>query len=220
MRRRLNPSSHSFSPPLKGSQCELFGHPWHSCADFPDAFQASPTSYVDWSQSIIQEHPDMQTTDLASPNYEPNLTTIARVISSVATHFTLPISRLLDNYYQSRGPTRITGLRASSVNLFNGQSNPWPVVEWIEGADTDVTAIFKTDHRALCSYILHFGVGSRWEAEGRHWELSSLTWVVPEVDHLRELFTAAQRILGLVSLSDTDVANLYSGYTATQFNDE
>ena len=161
----------------------------------------------------------LQATDAASPHREPSLITIAQVISSVAAHFTMPIARLLESYYRSQSSTTISGLRASSVNLFNEQISPWPVVEWIEGADIYVTAVFKTDHPTLC-YILHFGVGSRWEVEGRHWRQSSLAWVVADVDHLRDLFTAAQRILGLVSLSDAEVINLYSEYTAAQFNDE
>jgi hypothetical protein len=142
------------------------------------------------------------------------------IISGAGVEYPVPITKFLDNQFRC-SKTRITGLRASAVNTHK-QSRVWPVVEWREGQDAEVLAVFRIDSQdSPCSYIIHTGVGIGWEGEGRRWRRSSLMWAVYEASQLKELFLAAQNLLGIPQWCDTDPRNDYcNSNNATHAHDE
>jgi hypothetical protein len=137
----------------------------------------------------------------------PDFLTIATVIWSSTPQFTAPITNFLDMHFRSI-QARITGFRATTLNLLSDQLNPWPVVEWREDGDTDVLVIFKVEDNEPCSYLMHFGMGLNYEVNGKRWRRSAVRWLVPSMDYLQELFTALHHLLGLVSVKEEEMLRL------------
>jgi hypothetical protein len=139
----------------------------------------------------------------------PDFATIMDTILAYTTQRrALKIADLLQSHFRSRN-TRITGLRATEVEPFTDEAPPLsPMVEWREGNDTDMLAFFKTlDGDVPCSWLMHSGVGFRWPGPQR-WNQSSIAWGVTDLGHLKELFAAAQHILGLLQWSHRDLMKL------------
>lgn len=55
---------------------------------------------------------------------------------------------------------------------------------------------------------MHYGDGIGWQSRKR-WRRSQLTWQVPEIADLKDLFIVAQHTLGMLHWSDEDIVNLY-----------
>lgn len=114
----------------------------------------------------------------------------------------------------------ITGLKVTVVYQFGNEGTSWPVVEWREGDETDVVAIFKVeDATTPCSYLMHRGVGC-WKTGSRRWSQSFLAWFVSSISHLKELFQAAQHIFGILQWSNTDLLTLYCEQSPRAGSDE
>jgi len=176
-------------------------------------FQSSPSSSGEFTitnTGIISSARAYMTNEYGANYHRPDYSTIMATISGALPQHSLLITNFLENHFQNT-KARVTGLRARAVNYFPGQVKPWPVVEWREDQDTDISLIFDIENQELpCSYLMHTGVGLGWHGEGRRWRKSSFMWFVAEVHQLKELFVAAQQILGVLqSWSDTDTLNLH-----------
>jgi len=129
------------------------------------------------------------------------------------------ITEYLARYFELTPHGRVTGFRAV-VTLLLGEIRGWPVIEWREGYDTEVLAIFKIEPQtARCCCLMHYGEGIGWY-DRKRWRRSLLTWQIGEVDDLKELLVVAQHILGMLHWSDTDILNLYFQDSPTDCSDE
>lgn len=129
------------------------------------------------------------------------------------------ITEYVIKYFQLTPNRRITGFRAV-FTLLTGEIRGWPVIEWREGYDTEVLAIFKIEvqtARGCC--LMHYGDGIGWH-DRKRWRRSVLTWQIGEVDDLKELLVVAQHMLGMLHWSDTDILNLYFQDSPTDCSDE
>jgi hypothetical protein len=170
---------------------------------------SSPSSEITITNSGILMLPQTNVTNDYSANYHrPDYATITDIISSAMPQFSIVIAPFLENHFQAT-KARITGFRARAVAYFPGQVKPWPVVEWREDQDTDVSVIFDIENLGSpCSYLMHTGVELGWHGECRRWRKSSLMWLVAEIHQLKELFVAAQQILGILQWSEADGPNV------------
>lgn len=129
-----------------------------------------------------------------------------------------PITEHLQRYFHSQ-TGRITGFRAGIVRLLN-DDKIWPVVEWREGLDTDVLAIFKVmGSDAPCGCLMHYGDGIVWQ-DRKRWRRSFITWQVAEMGDLGDLFAVVQHILGMLHWSNEDIVNLYFKDSPIDCSDE
>jgi hypothetical protein len=129
------------------------------------------------------------------------------------------ITEYLTKYFELTPHRRVTGFRAV-VTLLLGEIRGWPVIEWREGYDTEVLAIFKIEPQtARCCCLMHYGEGIGWH-DRKRWRRSLLTWQIGEVDDLKELLVVVQHILGMLHWSDTDILNLYFQDSPTDCSDE
>jgi len=152
------------------------------------------------------------TESLPGHNAVPNGFDYSRILSilfnKMGPEIALQITRSLHRHYLSN-MAQITDVRATMIYNFKPEWTPWPVVEWREGDNTDVVAIFKVeDDVSPCSYLMHCGVGS-WQEDGRHWMESSLVSLVSNFEQLKELFQAGQHIFGILQWSNVDLLALY-----------
>lgn len=127
-----------------------------------------------------------------------SLTQARRILHALELYF---------HHHQSR----VTAFRASIVYSFTNESCSWPVIEWREGADTEVMAIFLLDDEgAVCSWLMHRGCGATEATEdGTRWKSTSVSWCVGEIRHLKSLFEAAQHLLGILQWTPEDILNFY-----------
>lgn len=97
----------------------------------------------------------------------------------------------------------------------------WAIIEWEEGQDRDVLAIFEdnVDLHAPRSYLMQFGEGTGWR-KGKRWCQSRLTWQVRDFTELKNMLVFAQHTLGLLQLSDMDIFTLYRKDTNSECSDE
>jgi hypothetical protein len=162
------------------------------------------------SSSQSNDHRFITPIELRARQYRcPDFATILDTISVHMTHRkALKIAEHLQNHFRMRN-TQITGLRATEVEQFAEDAPPpSPMIEWREGKNRDMLAFFKTlDGDVPCSWLMHAGVGICWQAR-RRWNQSSLAWGVTDLGHLKELFGAAQHILGLLQWSPRDLMKL------------
>jgi hypothetical protein len=85
----------------------------------------------------------------------PSYDAILGVISVHTAHgVAVVITQFLQRHYLSR-KNRITGLRAGTIPGLTPDDRECPIVEWREGNETDVIAIFKVDAQSRCSCLLH-----------------------------------------------------------------
>jgi hypothetical protein len=203
--------STSFPPPTTGS-ARLVSRKLPTPFPDQDLFQFPPTSMDDTilnfslgSQNLAM--PDSSPFALGSMYFDfPSTYQIlaGRMPQDVA----LSIADGLQRHCHST-MARITGLKATVVYQLGDGGASWPVVEWREGDETDVVAIFKVeDATTPCGYLMHRGVGC-WRTDGRRWRQSFLAWLVSNIAHLKELFQAAQHIFGILQWSNADLLTLY-----------
>jgi hypothetical protein len=109
---------------------------------------------------------------------------------------------------------QMTALRATAAHPLVDDASSWPVVEWKEGDDIEVLAIFHVDEDVeepeSCSWVTHTGVGPcEDDKTERRWKKSSVAWNVGHLGHLKTLFGAAQHILSFLEWSVADAFVLY-----------
>lgn len=148
-----------------------------------------------------------------NPNLDPQIrlpdtkTILEILLMYVGFQEVGPIADYIDRYFRSTSRP-ITGFRAGVVKLFNDEK-VWPIVEWREGPDTDVMAIFKVmGPDTPCGCLMHYGNGIEWGVRKR-WRESLLEWQVAAIADLCDLFMVAQHILGILHWSNEDIVNLY-----------
>lgn len=173
-----------------------------------DLFQFSPT-HMDTALDF-----SFESQDLAMPDHSPialafDFSSIYQILVNRTTpDVAFSITDGLQRHYEST-LAPITGLKVTVVYQFGDEGTSWPVVEWRQGDETDVVAIFKVeDATTPCSYLMHRGVGC-WRTDGRRWRQSFLDWFVSSISHLKELFQAAQHIFGILQWSNADLLTLY-----------
>jgi hypothetical protein len=117
----------------------------------------------------------------------------------LVSEFTTPgVATLITNYLQSyfqryfRATKRpITGLQASLIQPFTSEFDPWPIVIWEEGVNTNVMAVFKVEAQfSRCSCLMHYGHVRNWCSSEIGWKHASIAWLVDGIENLRELFIA------------------------------
>ena len=104
----------------------------------------------------------------------------------------------------------ITGLRASVIYPILDDRSPWPVLQWVEGGNVEVMAIFEIDGSSdvpFGSWVMHRGI--RAGAGGGAWAHCAISWSVMNIDHLRDMFRAAQHLSGVLTWPSTDIYKLY-----------
>jgi hypothetical protein len=99
------------------------------------------------------------------------------------------------------------GLLVSVFYPFGQNDHSWPVVQWIEGEDTETLAIFEVDIVTnICSWIIHRGV--RVDNESA-WNQASVLWTVSNIGQLQTLFHASQHLVGILEWSNDDSHKIY-----------
>lgn len=147
--------------------------------------------------------------DLIRRGYtHPDFLEIFEIISaSIDQSSAMQIARCLKNYFRMQG-TRISCLRTTSVPKLINNRSLLPTIQWREGRDVDVLAFCKVpEEGGPCSFLMHVGVGIGLPSN-RPWDCASIRWSVSNMAHLKELFSNAQHILGLLEWSDEDLKRL------------
>ena len=119
------------------------------------------------------------------------------------------ILQTLEHRFQQNN-AHVTAFRASVVYSFTNERCSFPVIEWREGMDTEVMAIFLLDDQGtVCSWLMHYGYGTNTSGDGGRWRSTSISWCVGEIMHLKSLFEAAQHLLGILQWKPEDILNFY-----------
>ena len=104
----------------------------------------------------------------------------------------------------------IVDMRSFVVSVFypfGRNDHSWPVVQWVEGQDTEALAIFEIDVITnVCSWIIHRGFRVD---NGNPWNQASTVWTVTNISQLKTLFYAAQHLLGILEWSSSDSHKIY-----------
>ena len=108
-------------------------------------------------------------------------------------------------------PSSIRGFRASVVYPLANTPWSWPVLEWTEGEDTDVLAIFEMNQAsdvAECNWLVHYRHQNHGPSgdQGRNGQVS---WRVTNLNHLQMLFEVAEHLRGILEWSTIDAHRLY-----------
>jgi len=119
---------------------------------------------------------------------------LALISSHTTPELAVPVADHLHRHIAS-GP--VQGVRVGLIRPVTNRYDPWPLVTWTEGSDTDVMAIFKV-HSPVepASFLMHYGVGRCWREDGKRWKQSHIAWAVVDMEHMAELFVAAAHISG------------------------
>jgi hypothetical protein len=101
-----------------------------------------------------------------------------------------------------RTKTPIMSFRARNCVL-NGKD--WPILEWKEGPNVEVTAVVMIECGNLpLSCLLVCGIGLDSRGSTKRYDNTSLEWVAANADHLKELFPVARFWLGAVHWPRSD----------------
>jgi hypothetical protein len=125
-----------------------------------------------------------------------NLREIIEVFITSRPEIANPILEFLERHHASRG-AQITGLRACLVHLDRESYSVFPVVQWKEGFETDVMALFSVAEDGCCNSLMHYGEGNTWQQDGTRWHRATLHWSVFDFTQLKRLFAAAKQLLGM-----------------------
>jgi hypothetical protein len=182
-----------------------------------EIFQQTWLDYINFPNTSTDLYPFTltQSTENLDDVIHPTYLQITRALDlcNPVVHHAEDIAGFLHTYFTSRF-IRITGLRTGIIptnGLINiNDDGEWTflIVEWREGSDTDVAAIFKTGTTEFsCNALFHYGI-CPWQPHGSHWKRSSYTWYVSDVIQLRALFVVAQHALRLFPAADRHSPNL------------
>lgn len=93
--------------------------------------------------------------------------------------------------------TTKTPISSFRVRQFVRSGKVWPIAEWKEGRNVEVTAVvMMEDGNFPLSCLMVCGTGLDSRGSTKRYEETKLEWVVGNTDHLRELFVVAQFWLG------------------------
>ena len=132
---------------------------------------------------------------------------------------TLAIAQTLWNYFETNH-VHITAFRVSILYGFLNDDRSWPVVEWKEGNDKELIALFHFDDKCrrpkVCSWLVHYGAGIISDpTDETRWTETFIAWGVTDMSHLKILFGAAQHFLGILEWSPEVALNLYCAIEPT-----
>jgi hypothetical protein len=134
---------------------------------------------------------------------------INHVCETISTHMNNNAASIVARVLRSLQSTS-TVMRRFLVSIFyplGRNDHSWPVVQWIEGEDTEALAIFEVDVVTnVCSWIIHRGF--RVDNQSA-WNQASVEWTVTNISQLKTLFHAAQHLLGILQWSNADSENIY-----------
>jgi hypothetical protein len=140
------------------------------------------------------------------------------MIAEISRWTTLDVGRQITHCLQRQFETtnaQVTGFRANIIYSIGEEEFAWPVVEWKEGVDTEVIAIFYIDEESpsgVCSWLMHYGHGVVEDYSTnrtKRWKSATISWSVTDMDHLKSLFGAAQNLFGVLGWSTNDMIQLY-----------
>ena len=180
-----------------------------SAVDFTtDGAINSPASFRKCVRVVDQLHREFRQSEL--PEFLGDHSALYPLIAS-RTHplVAATVDRNLRRHLHSKG--QITGFRASVAYPFTSDDESWVILEWRENDGKEVMGIFDVDedYPDICNYILHIGVGSKDGPVENRWNQTSLVWKVVDMSSLKSLFQAAQHVLGVLELPQTDARTLY-----------
>ena len=111
----------------------------------------------------------------------------------------------------SANASSIRGFRASAVYPLANSGPSWPLLEWTEGEDTEVMAIFELNgvtDLAECNWLVSCRYNSHGPSGGQG-RSGSVNWRVTQLRHLKMLFEVAQHLSGILAWSPEDTHRLY-----------
>jgi hypothetical protein len=119
-------------------------------------------------------------------------------------------------------PSSIRGFRASVVYSFANDPSSWPLLEWTEGQDTHVLAIFEMNHASDltdCNWLVHYRHQNHGPS-GDQGSRAQLSWRVTHLNHLQTMFEVAQHLHGILGWSTLDAHRLYCERNYENCSDE
>jgi hypothetical protein len=125
----------------------------------------------------------------------------------------LIIAKSLWKYFETQH-IHVTAFRVSILFAFLNDDRSWPVVEWKEGNDIEVLALFHFDDKSrnpgVSSWLVHHGDGILSDpTDDARWTKTAMAWGVTDMSHLKILFGAAQHFLGILEWPPEVALNLY-----------
>ena len=112
----------------------------------------------------------------------------------------------------------ITGLRASDLYETGDQEC---VVQWKEGAETDVIAVFTVENGRLpLSHVMLFGVGIGWHKAERRFKQSFLKFQVENMQRLGSLLGVVHCVLGVAHWKLPEMPALFLAGDPDSFTEE
>ena len=112
----------------------------------------------------------------------------------------------------------ITGLRASDLYEIGDQDC---VVEWREGAETEVIAVFTVENTRLpLNHVMLFGVGMGWHKAGKRFKQSFLKFQVENMQCLGSLLGVLRCVLGVPHWKQPEMPALFLAGDADSFTEE
>jgi hypothetical protein len=120
------------------------------------------------------------------------------LLAFISSHTTPELaSPIADHLHRHIASGPIQGIRVGVIRPITHGYDPWPLVTWREGNDTDVMAIFKVQSPLEpASFLMHYGVGRCCGEDGKRWKQSHIAWAVVDMEHMAELFVAASHVSG------------------------
>ena len=128
------------------------------------------------------------------------------LLAFISSHTTPELaSPIADHLHRHIASGPIQGIRVGLIRPITHGYDPWPLVTWREGNDTDVMAIFKVQSPVEpASFLMHYGVGRCWGEDGKRWMQSHIAWAVVDMEHMAELFVAASHVSGFGQTSRSE----------------
>lgn len=171
------------------------------------SFTISSPDSLSFSYTIEPQNPPESTLNTMPDQFD--FENIFRLLSSrMEDPVAFKVTQSLYRHYQSTMEP-ITYIRPTVIYPLTETKESWPLVEWVDGDDTDVVAIFKVvDNAVPCSHLMHCGLG-RWQGNGSRWRETHLEWLVSSLDDVKELFHVGLHIFGMVQWPSVDLFTLY-----------
>jgi hypothetical protein len=148
--------------------------------------------------------------------------TIHKAISAWTTsERSTSIAKSLWKHFE-KPEVHVTAFRVSILFAFVNDDRSWPVVEWKEGNDKELLALFHFDdahpRSEVGSWLVHYGAGI--STDEARWAVTSIAWGVTDMSHLKTLFGAARHFLGILEWDPPVALNLYCGIEPSDPSDQ